>query len=180
MGAVIDVEAIWIRCSSKPEFRFDTSFFYILCEILLYLEYSLLIGIVRRQSICLIFSIWSVYLLLRYKFNKQYLKYRNLIKLILYAKNAEINLRWGLPANKLLVKSNNYSHIPSLVWNHSAVWQASILSQVCCIGVSFPNLRVSPFDVESKITKQIIITRGWAYRQILIWLKTDCVRFIIA
>ena len=44
-------------------------------------------------------------------------------------------------------------HIPSLVWNHSVVWQVSISNQVCCIDVSSPNPKASPFDVESESMK---------------------------
>ena len=43
------------------------------------------------------------------------------------------------------------------MWNHSAVWQVSIVNQVCYIDVSFPSPRVSPFDVESELAKGITL-----------------------
>ena len=52
-----------------------------------------------------------------------------------------------------------YLHIPSLMWSHSAVWQVSILSQVCCIDESFPNPRVSPFDVESVNANSVLVEK---------------------
>ena len=67
----------------------------------------------------------------------------------------------------------SYLHIPSLMWNHSAVWQVSILSQVCCIDESFPNPRVSPFDVESVIHKVLPVILNnvnsyiWSYDYLL-------------
>ena len=62
----------------------------------------------------------------------------------------------------------SYLHIPSLMWNHSAVWQVSILSQVCCIDESFPNPRVSPFDVESVIHKVLPVILNNVNRYIFI------------
>ena len=90
----------------------------------------------------------SIYLLLWDEFNEKYLKdWLNIINN--HWEKDSIQSIYVIYDNQIV-----YLHIPSLMWSHSAVWQVSILSQVCYIDESFPNPRASPFDVESIVNKR--------------------------